>query len=183
MNNNFCPMAKNLRILGKRSKHSICRRPWHTTFREQWIPLEIHDPGICMEMGPACQRLVQHPNSEFWKQNPHQNLCSRNLPATPPQQNLVSGMLLVCNRILQNMWFSMTNICSMTEHGVLFCNISDLFPQRKNLWIFPRNYPATTVSQIVSWLCPLATYLPHATIVNFKKLRVWGLRASWGFHC
>ena len=97
-----------------------------------------------MEMGPACQRLVQHPNSEFWKQNPHQNLCSRNLPATPPQQNLVSGMLLVCNRILQNMWFSMTNICSMTEHGVLFCNISDLFPQRKNLWIFSpqlsRNY-------------------------------------------
>ena len=111
------------------------------------------------------QRLVQHPNSEFGKQNPHQNLCSRNLPATPPQQNLVSGMLLVCNRILQNIWFSMTNICSMTEHGVLFCNISDVFPQRKNLWIFfSRNYPATTVSQIVSWLCPLATYLPHATI-------------------
>ena len=111
------------------------------------------------------QRLVQHPNSEFWKQNPYQNLCSHNLPATPPQQNLVSGMLLVCNRILRNMWISMTNICSMTEHGVLFCNISDLFPQRKNLWIFfSRNSPATTVSQIVSWLCPLATYLPHATI-------------------
>ena len=110
------------------------------------------------------QRLVQHPNSEFWKQNPHQNLCSRNLPATPPQQNLVSGMLLVCNRILQNMWLSMTNIGSMTEHGVLFCNISDLFPQRKSLWnFFSRNYPATTVSQILSRFCPLATDLRHAT--------------------
>jgi hypothetical protein len=88
------------------------------------------------------QRLVQHPNSEFWKQNPHQNLCSRNLPATPPQQNLVSGMLLVCNRILQNMWFSMTNIGSMTEHGVLFCNISDLFPQRKtDVFFFPATIP------------------------------------------
>ena len=34
----------------------------------------------------------------------------------------------------------------------------------KLMGVFPRGYPATTVSQILSWRCPLATYLPHATM-------------------
>ena len=40
-----------------------------------------------------------------------------------------------------------------------------VFPPRK-LMVPPRNYPATTVSQILSWLCPLAIYLPHATTIE-----------------
>ena len=116
-------------------------------------------------MGPACQPLASTRFSSFGNTANPQIPCSRNLPAIPPQQNMVSGMLLVCNRIQQNVWLLMTNICPMTEHRVSFCSISDLFPQRKTDGFFPRNYPATTVSQIVSWLCPLAIYLPHATIL------------------
>ena len=121
--------------------------------------------GYAWKWGPRASALASTRSSKFGNEANHQIPCSRNLPATPPQQNMVSGMLLVCNRIQQNVWLLMTNICPMTEHRVSFCSISDLFPQRKNLWVFfPRNYPATTVSQIVSWLCPLAIYLPHATI-------------------
>ena len=36
--------------------------------------------------------------------------------------------------------------------------------EKTYVFCFSRNYPATTVSQILSWLCPLATELPHATI-------------------
>ena len=91
-------------------------------------------------MGPACQHLASTRFSSFGNTANPQIPCSRNLPATPPQQNMVSGMLLVCNRIQQNVWLLMTNICPMTEHRVSFCSISDLFPQRKFLWLF---FPAT----------------------------------------
>ena len=133
----------------------------------------LHDPRVCMEMGPACQPLASTRISSLGNTANLQIPCSRNLPATPPQQNMVFGMFLVCNRIQQNVWLLMTNICPMTDHRVSFSSISDLLPQRKKLWtFFPRNYPATTVSQIVSWLCLLATYLPHATITYLWLINI-----------
>ena len=90
--------------------------------------------------GARVPTLGQHRNFEFWKLGKPQIPCSRNLPATPPQQNMVSGMLLVSNRIQRNVWLLMTNICPMTEHRVPLYSISDLFPQRKTYGHF---FPAT----------------------------------------
>ena len=63
-------------------------------------------------------------------------------------------------------WSFSEMLDSPTQNCHLLPYISESLPQQKNSWIFfPRNSPATNVSQIVSWQLPLATYPPHATIV------------------
>ena len=55
--------------------------------------------GYAWKWGPRASALASTRSSKFGSKANHQIPCSRNLPATPPQQNLVSGMLLVCSRI------------------------------------------------------------------------------------
>ena len=128
--------------------------------------------GYAWKWGPRAKALASTRILNFGSKANHQIPYSHNLPATPPQQNLVSCMFLVCNRIQQNMWFSMTNTCPMTEHGVSFCSISASFQQRKTDGFFHHNYPTTTVSQILSWPSPLATDLWHATISELPGFKI-----------
>ena len=89
-----------------------------------------------------------------------------------PSRNSPAAKLGVCHLLVyrkqQNMQVSIANVCSMTETIVFFRSISDLFPQRKT-YVFAHSYPATTtVLQILSWQCPLATNLPHATMADAR---------------
>ena len=68
-------------------------------------------------------------------------------------------------------WSFSEMLDSPTQNCYLLPCISESLPQQKNSWFFfPRNSPATNVSQIVSWQLPLATYPPHATISLLNTL-------------
>ena len=68
-------------------------------------------------------------------------------------------------------WSFSEMLDSPTQNCSLLPYISESLPQQKKSWdFFPRNSPATNVSQIVSWQLPLATYPPHATIQNLRNM-------------